>query len=78
MTQVGAYWAKTHLADILKRVQKGEIFQITQRGQLVAEIKAPEGQQRSNEAFLKLLDLLEHDPIGTHEEVIKWKNEGHK
>jgi prevent-host-death family protein len=36
MTAVGAYEAKTHLAELLERVEKGERFTITKRGKPVA------------------------------------------
>jgi len=38
MTEVGAYEAKTHLADLLERVQRGERFVITKHGRPVAEL----------------------------------------
>ena len=36
MTTVGSYEAKTHLAELLERVEKGERFTITRRGRPVA------------------------------------------
>jgi len=36
MPQVGAYEAKTHLAQLLERVARGETFTITKHGQPVA------------------------------------------
>src|SRR5262245_66498728 len=36
MTTVGSYEAKTHLAELLERVEKGERFTITKRGRPVA------------------------------------------
>ena len=38
MTEVGAYDAKTHLAELLERVQQGERFVITKHGRPVAEL----------------------------------------
>lgn len=38
MTEVGAYEAKTHLAELLERVQRGERFVITKHGRPVAEL----------------------------------------
>ena len=36
MSTVGSYEAKTHLAELLERVEKGERFTITKRGRPVA------------------------------------------
>ncbi len=46
MPEVGAYDAKTHLPQLLERVQKGERFVITKHGRPVA----------------RLLPLNTHDP----------------
>lgn len=35
---VGLFEAKTHLSEIIERVQSGESFQITKRGQPVAKL----------------------------------------
>ena len=40
-TEVGAYEAKTKLPEILRRVEAGERFTITNRGTPVAEIGPP-------------------------------------
>jgi len=36
--EIGAYEARTHLAQLLRKVAKGERFTITQRGKAVAEL----------------------------------------
>lgn len=36
--EVGAYEAKTHLPELLRRVGTGQRFTITQRGKLVADL----------------------------------------
>jgi prevent-host-death family protein len=38
MAEIGAYDAKTHLPELLERVQKGERFTITKHGRPVAEL----------------------------------------
>ena len=43
--EVGAYEAKTHLPDLLRRVRAGERFTITQRGEPVADL-VPVGTDR--------------------------------
>ncbi len=42
MTQVGAFEAKTHLANLLERVEQGERILITRRGKPVAMLVPPE------------------------------------
>ncbi len=37
-TKIGAYEAKTHLPDLLRKVQAGQHFTITRRGRPVAEL----------------------------------------
>lgn len=44
--EVGAYEAKTHLPDLLRRVRAGQRFTITQRGQPVADL-VPAGTELS-------------------------------
>ena len=38
MVEVGAYEAKTHLPDLLRKVRSGLRFTITQRGEAVADL----------------------------------------
>jgi prevent-host-death family protein len=38
MAEIGAYEAKTHLPQLLERVQRGERFLITKHGRPVAEL----------------------------------------
>lgn len=38
MDEIGAYEAKTHLPELLERVQRGERFVITKHGRPVAEL----------------------------------------
>lgn len=38
MPEIGAYQAKTHLPELLERVQNGERFVITKHGRPVAEL----------------------------------------
>ncbi len=41
METIGAYEAKTHLPQLLKRVSKGEIITITKHGVPVATLQVP-------------------------------------
>jgi antitoxin (DNA-binding transcriptional repressor) of toxin-antitoxin stability system len=44
-TDVGAYDAKTHLADYLRKAQGGMAFRITNRGEHVADLVPPGATQ---------------------------------
>ena len=46
METTGAYEAKTHLSQLLKRVAKGEKFTITKHGVPVAILQAPEASRK--------------------------------
>ena len=45
-TEIGAYEAKTKLPELLREVQAGKRFTITNRGKPVAELGPPSSQQR--------------------------------
>lgn len=40
---VGVHQAKTHLSDLIRRVEAGETVTITRRGEPVAELRPPAG-----------------------------------
>ncbi len=46
MAEIGAYDAKTHLPQLLERVQRGERFVITKHGKPVAELTPYAGHDR--------------------------------
>lgn len=48
MESVGAYEAKTHLAELLKRVAQGERITITKHGVPVAVLHPPEATQAAD------------------------------
>lgn len=39
MSEIGSYQAKTHLAELLDRVDHGEQFTITRHGRAIAELR---------------------------------------
>jgi prevent-host-death family protein len=75
MAEIGAYDAKTHLPQLLERVQQGERFVITKHGRPVAELvpvatrdvegirgaiaALRAGRQRLARRGIRLADLLE-------------------
>jgi prevent-host-death family protein len=40
MTRIGAYEAKTRFSELLDRVEKGESFEVTRHGKVVARLTA--------------------------------------
>ena len=46
INEIGAYDAKTNLPDILRRVEAGEAFTITNRGRPVADLVPSKSRQR--------------------------------
>ena len=49
-TEVGAYEAKTHLSDFLRKVKAGAVIRITQRGEHVADLVPPETRDKRDAA----------------------------
>jgi len=80
MTEIGAFEAKTHFSELLKRVERGEVFNITLRGKLVAVLASPELERKKHtfEAFQKLIQLKKSHPVGTPDEIQAWKEEGRR
>jgi len=58
-TTVGAYEAKTHLPELLRRVEKGERITITKHGHPVAELvpASDERRRRVSEAIAGLKEF---------------------
>ena len=56
MPDIGAYDAKTHLPELLERVQKGERFTITKHGRPVAELLPYSGHdsERARHAIARI------------------------
>ena len=78
--EVQASEAKTHFAQLLDEVERGETIVITRHGQAIARI-VPEARIRQEEIDRAIEDLAElGKQIGTItvEEILAWRHEGHK
>jgi prevent-host-death family protein len=66
MSQIGAFEAKTHLSELLDRVESGEELVIARRGRPVARLVpiADANQQRAAEAVKRLLTLRRGATLG--------------
>ena len=76
-TPIGAFEAKTKLSEILKKVEHGERFTVTRRGQAVADIVPSEDirRERARQAVQRLLAMPKIE--GVSAEMIKaWIEEG--
>jgi prevent-host-death family protein len=60
---VGAFEAKTHLSDLLDRVERGEEIVITRRGRPVARLVAA-GNQQAEAAVGRLRALRQTATLG--------------
>lgn len=80
MISIGAFQAKTHFSEILKRVQAGEEFCVTNHGKIVAIILGVDEayKNKAKSAFTRLQQLKAKHPLGKSKEIITWKNEGRK
>ena len=60
--EIGSYDAKTRLPEILRRVESGESFTITNRGKPVADVIPSESQKRSKaeSAIDNILEAKKH------------------
>lgn len=54
MTKVGAYQAKTHLPQLLEKVSKGEMVQITRHGVPVANLVPVDPRPKPDEVIAEL------------------------
>jgi len=79
-TEVGAYHAKTHLAQLLDRVEQGERITITRHGRAVAELRPPEGapQMTVREAIAGLRDFRSRHPLGPDVTIKQLIDEGRR
>lgn len=76
--EIGSYDAKTKLPEILRRVEAGESFTITNRGKPVAElIPSRVNEERQTElAITNILKAKKH--AVSAEELSELKNQGRK
>ncbi len=66
METIGAYEAKTHLPQLLKRVSRGEKITITRHGVPVATLQAPDANLKcpTAEVIAELLEFRRKHRLG--------------
>ncbi len=80
MREVQASAAKTHLAQLLDDVERGETIVITRHGRPIARI-VPEADRRREQtaaAMREIERLRQRMPKLTIEEILEARHEGHK
>ncbi len=80
MTTVGAFEAKTHFSDLLRRVEQGESFRIQRRGKTVAALTGATGRRDADDlqATLRFFRELRERTRATTVEVAGWREEGRR
>jgi prevent-host-death family protein len=78
LEEIGSYDAKTKLPEILRRVESGEGFTITNRGKPVADLVPSEAQTRTKAvlAVENILKMKKHTI--TDKELAALKSQGRK
>jgi prevent-host-death family protein len=79
-TEIGAFDAKTKLSEILRKVEQGERFTITRRGQAVANL-VPVAPDRSAARVAAAVEALRNFPKIegiSGDTVLEWIREGRK
>ena len=77
---IGAFDAKTHLSQLLDRVEAGEEIEITRRGRPVARL-VPYEEGITSEQIMDILNVVreERGSYGvSSKDVDEWKHEGRK
>lgn len=80
MPEIGLFEAKTRLSELVRQVQAGESFIITQRGKPAAELTAvrnPQhrGPRRVAEAIRRIRATQKIEAV-SHDELRSWIEEG--
>ncbi len=81
MIEVGIFDLKTHLSEMIGRVQNGEEFLVTNRGNPVALLTSPEEIKHREEGlfFSELNSMLQKTPLADDINSLKdMINEGRK
>ena len=80
MQTIGMFEAKTHLPEVIRNVQKGEKYILTNRNQEVAVIMSIEDYNKSKVPFSydKLRSIFKSKPFESVEEFISMRDEDRK
>ncbi len=80
MQTIGMFEAKTHLPEVIRNVQKGERYILTNRNHEVAVIMSIEDYNKNIGSFSydKLRKIFKENPFISREEILGMRDEGRK
>ena len=79
MEMIGAYEAKTHLAQLLERVSRGEHLTITRHGKPVAQlIPVTSDRKQAQQAAARIVGRRRHLRKAPLAELMETIHEGHR
>jgi prevent-host-death family protein len=80
MQTIGMFEAKTHLPEVIRNVQKGETYMLTNRNQEVAIIMSVSEYYRSSKesSYAKIKAIFKTNQLGDSNEIISMRDEGRK
>ena len=80
MQTIGMFEAKTHLPEVIRNVQKGETYMLTNRNQEVAIIMSVSYYYRGSKesSYAKIKDIFKTNALGNHDEIMAMRDEGRK
>ncbi len=75
---VGAFEAKTHLAELLRKVSAGQVIRITQRGKPIADLIPITGNRAESAAVAaeKMLTLMKGTTVQSNIDIKSLINAG--
>lgn len=76
--EIGAYEAKTKLPELLRQVQAGKRFTITNRGKAIADLVPSEAQSQKDPAAAidQFLAFMKTNPVRTRTDIKALIEEG--
>jgi prevent-host-death family protein len=80
MQTIGMFEAKTHLPEVIRNVQKGETYMLTNRNHEVAIIMSVSEYYRGSKesSYKRLKDIFKENALGSSEEIMCMRDEGRK
>jgi prevent-host-death family protein len=80
MQTIGMFEAKTHLPEVIRNVQKGEKYMLTNRNQEVAIIMSVSEYYRSSKesSYSKIKSIFKTNALGCFNEINSMRDDGRK
>ncbi len=80
MATIGAFEAKTHFSELLRRIEQGESFDIQRRGKTVARLTKADKQPGAEEmnTSLAYFRQVRARARASSRELLQWRDEGRR